>query len=83
MSANDAHEQPRRVREPSLADAIIPLVALAVLIVGSLLLFGLDALDGPIQVALILCVLTANRIKTALATDASEFCAACSISSQE
>ncbi len=28
------------------------------LIAGSLLLFGLDALSGPIQVALILCVLT-------------------------
>ena len=52
----------RRVREPSLADAIIPLVTLAVLIAGSLLLFGLDALDGPIQVALILCVLTAALI---------------------
>src|SRR5215475_6858041 len=62
MSANDAHEQRRRVREPSLADAIIPLVTLAVLIGGSLLLFGLDALDGPIQVALILCVLTAALI---------------------
>src|SRR5499427_10949416 len=62
MSANDAHEQRRRVREPSLADAIVPLVTLAVLIGGSLLLFGLDALDGPIQVALILCVLTAALI---------------------
>lgn len=56
-------EQPRRrVRQPSLADAIIPMVTLAVLIAGSLLLFGLDALDGPIQVALILCVLTAALI---------------------
>jgi NhaC family Na+:H+ antiporter len=36
---------------------IIPRVVLAVLIGGSLLLFGLDALDGPIQVGLILCVL--------------------------
>ena len=62
MSANDAHERRRRVREPSLADAMIPLVTLAVLIAGSLLLFGLDALDGPIQVALILCVLTAALI---------------------
>src|SRR5215471_1757294 len=57
MSANDAHERRGRVREPSLADAIIPLVILVVLIGGSLLLFGLDALDGPIQVALILSVL--------------------------
>ena len=62
MAAADAPEKPRRVREPSLADAIIPLVTLAVLIAGSLLLFGLDALDGPIQVALFLCVLTAALI---------------------
>jgi NhaC family Na+:H+ antiporter len=43
------------IRPPSLLDALIPLIALVVLIGGSLLLFGLDALDGPIQVALILC----------------------------
>jgi len=56
-------EEPRRpVREPSLADAIIPLITLAVLIAGSLLLFGLDALDGPIQVALMLSALTAALI---------------------
>ena len=62
MSGTGAPGKPRRVREPSLADAVIPLVTLAVLIAGSLLLFGLDALDGPIQVALILCVLTAALI---------------------
>src|SRR5690349_23251702 len=45
----------REIREPSLADALIPLATLAVLIVGALALFGLDALDGPIQVALLLC----------------------------
>ncbi len=44
-----------RGREPSLTDALIPLVALVVLVGGCLLVFGLDALDGPIQVALILC----------------------------
>jgi Na+:H+ antiporter, NhaC family len=32
-------------RRPSLVDVLVPLVALAVLIAGSLLLFGLDALD--------------------------------------
>lgn len=50
------------MRPASLADAIIPLVTLAVLIAGSLLLFGLDALDGPIQVALILCCAVAALI---------------------
>lgn len=42
-------------RQPSLADALIPLASLATLIAGSLALFGMDALDGPIQVALVLC----------------------------
>src|SRR6478735_8227963 len=50
------------VREPSLADALIPLVSLAVLIAGALALFGLDALDGPIQVALLLCCAIAALI---------------------
>ena len=45
----------RPPRAPSLTDAIIPLIALVLLIAGSLALFGLDALDGPIQVGLIVC----------------------------
>lgn len=45
----------RSVREPSLTDALTPLVLLTLLIAGSLALFGLDALDGPIQVAMFLC----------------------------
>ena len=48
-------DEVRQIRAPSLADALIPLVALAGLIAGALALFGLDALDGPIQVALVLC----------------------------
>jgi len=47
---------------PSLVDSLVPLITLAVLIGGSLALFGLDALDGPIQVALILCALVAALI---------------------
>ncbi|MGB3439111.1 MAG: Na+/H+ antiporter NhaC [Actinophytocola sp.] len=56
------HGTDRRVRDPSLADAIVPLVTLVVLIGGSLRLFGLDALDGPIQVALVLCAMVAALI---------------------
>ncbi len=52
----------REPREPSLIDALVPLIALAVLIGGSLALFGLDALDGPIQVALVLCAAVAALI---------------------
>ena len=44
-----------RIRTPSLFDALLPLATLALLIAGALALFGLDALDGPIQVALLLC----------------------------
>lgn len=59
------HDDAVVVREPSLGDALVPLGTLAVLIAGSLALFGLDALDGPIQVALLLCcavaALTAMR----------------------
>lgn len=40
---------------PSYADAIIPLVLLAVSIAGAMYLFQLDALDGPVQVALVVC----------------------------
>ncbi len=42
------------VRDPSVADAVIPVVTLVVLIGGSLALFGLEALDGPLQVARVL-----------------------------
>jgi NhaC family Na+:H+ antiporter len=44
-----------RIRPPSLFDALLPLATLALLIAGALALFGLDALDGPVQVALLLC----------------------------
>jgi NhaC family Na+:H+ antiporter len=47
---------------PSLVDVLVPLVALAVLIAGALVLFGLDALDGPVQVALLVCAAIAALI---------------------
>ena len=52
----------REVRKPSLFDAIVPVVSLVVFIGGSLLIFGLDTLDGPIQVALILCCMVAALV---------------------
>ncbi len=57
----DAHEA-RATKKPTLADALVPLGALAVLIASSLALFGLDALDGPIQVALLMCCAIAALI---------------------
>ncbi|MCV7281869.1 Na+/H+ antiporter NhaC [Mycolicibacterium flavescens] len=50
------------IRSPSLADAVVPLIALALLIGSSITLFGLDALDGPIQVALVMCCAVAALI---------------------
>ncbi len=55
-------ERKRLVKEPSLSDAIIALVTLVVMIAGALLLFGLEALDGPIPAALIICDLVAALI---------------------
>jgi NhaC family Na+:H+ antiporter len=49
-------------RPATLFDALIPLVALVVFIGGSLMIFGLDALDGPIQVALIMCCMVAALV---------------------
>src|SRR5262245_11904683 len=42
-------------REPSYAQVIFPLVLLIALIAASVYLYGLDALNGPLQVALIVC----------------------------
>lgn len=42
--------------------ALIPLITLTLLIGGSLALFGLDALDGPIQAALVVCCMVAALI---------------------
>ncbi|MEV1119189.1 Na+/H+ antiporter NhaC [Actinosynnema sp. NPDC049800] len=52
----------RDVRAPSLVDATVPLVALVALIGGSLALFGTAALDGPVQVALVLCAMVATLV---------------------
>jgi NhaC family Na+:H+ antiporter len=53
---------PEGVRPPTIIDALLALGTLAVLIAGSLLIFGLDALDGPIQVALVLACAVAGLI---------------------
>ena len=42
------------IREPSLVDALIPLVFMIVLLTWSIVLFGIDAAGGPLQVALLL-----------------------------
>lgn len=52
----------RARQDPTLLDALIPLISLVILIAGSLLIFGLDALDEPIQVALTLCCMVAALV---------------------
>lgn len=52
----------RPIREPSWFDALFPLATLATLIFSSVALFGLDAIDGPIQVALLLAAMVTSLI---------------------
>src|SRR5262245_11486154 len=52
----------RPVREPSLFDSLLPLIVLVTLIGGAIALFGLDALDGPIPAALMVCAMVAALI---------------------
>lgn len=54
----------RNVREPSLMDALVPLVVLAGIIGSALYLYELDALDGPIQAGLIVCCILVTIIVT-------------------
>jgi NhaC family Na+:H+ antiporter len=58
----DVGHERETIRPPSLLDALVPLGSLVLLIGGSLVLFGLDALDGPVQVALILCTMVAALV---------------------
>ncbi|HWJ60764.1 MAG TPA: Na+/H+ antiporter NhaC [Acidimicrobiales bacterium] len=52
---DEGHDRPARdITPPSLFDSVLPLVTLVGLIAGALALFGLDALDGPVQVALVI-----------------------------
>jgi NhaC family Na+:H+ antiporter len=44
----------RQPRPPSLLDAVLPVVVLIVLIAMTIVLFGIDATNGPLQVALLL-----------------------------
>ncbi|CAI2488841.1 Malate-2H(+)/Na(+)-lactate antiporter [Serratia fonticola] len=45
---------PRPVKAPSYLDALLPIVTLILLVGSSVALFGLEAVNGPLQVAIIL-----------------------------
>ncbi len=55
----DSQTEQGEVRTPSLPDALIPLVFMIVLLASSILLFGLDAATGPLQVALFMSAVVA------------------------
>src|SRR6188472_438943 len=55
-------EEASRIREPSLLDAIIPVVTLVSLIGLTIWLFGTDATGGPLQVALLTSTMVAGFV---------------------
>ena len=59
---SDQPPKVRPIKEPSYFDAIAPLVVLALLIGGAVYLFGLSAMDGPLQVAIILSAMFTSFI---------------------
>jgi Na+:H+ antiporter, NhaC family len=52
----------RRPRAPSLVDAILPVVVLVCLLAMTIALFGIDATNGPLQVALMLSAAFASLV---------------------
>jgi hypothetical protein len=53
MTTN-SNKKVKDIREPSLLDALIPLLFMIALLATSIVLFGLDAAVGPLQVALLM-----------------------------
>jgi NhaC family Na+:H+ antiporter len=51
--------QEKAIRDPSLVDALIPLIFMILLLATSIVLFGLDAAVGPLQVALFMSAVVA------------------------
>lgn len=52
-------DQAKAIRPPSLLDALIPLVFMIVMLTWSIVLFGIDAAAGPLQVALLMSAVVA------------------------
>jgi NhaC family Na+:H+ antiporter len=62
MSSASDGQSPSGPRSPSLSDALIPMVALIVLLVLTIVLFGTAAADGPLQVALFAAAVVAGLV---------------------
>src|SRR3954471_11809700 len=54
--------EPPALRDPSLLDAVIPMVVLIGLLTLTIVLFGIGATDGPLQVALFAAALVAGLV---------------------
>src|SRR4051794_24627987 len=52
----------KRIKEPSLWDALFPMLVLVLLIALSIYLYGIDATSGPLQVALIMGAVVAALV---------------------
>lgn len=55
----DLPKEEDTIRQPSLVDALIPLIFMITLLAASIVLFGLDAAVGPLQVALLMSAVVA------------------------
>lgn len=55
-------KSPRTIKAPSYFDALLPVVTLIVLVGASVALFGLDAVNGPLQVAIILSAMITSMV---------------------
>ncbi|ATM95580.1 Na+/H+ antiporter NhaC [Yersinia frederiksenii] len=55
-------KSPRAIKAPSYLDALIPVVSLIVLVGSSVALFGLNAVNGPLQVAIIISTMITSII---------------------
>jgi NhaC family Na+:H+ antiporter len=58
----DQGKKENTIREPSLVDALIPLLFMIVMLAASIVLFGIDAATGPLQVALFMSAVVAALV---------------------
>ncbi len=59
--------QENEIREPSMVDALIPLLFMILLLITSIVLFGLDVATGPLQVALFVIAVMAAIVSLVVA----------------
>ncbi len=55
-------EPTQNIRQPTMFDALIPIIALIIFLIFAIYLYGADSTGGPIQVALLLCTVIAGLV---------------------